>query len=760
MRSTTLALPLALLACRSAPRAAPVTTAVAATPPAATRAAAELALARAREFAEMPRCEASDAVTLARTAPGVPATPTIARNASGALVAFVAVPEGERAPKVMVIALDAQGNRAGEQAVALLDGGESPALPALAAEGDGFVLAWRSGAPGRQQVRTRRLDARGVPAGETRTLASPGWVGGITLHAADGRTAVAFPYRIDRAPGAGSPDATPWATRIHIHDGRRDADIDAPPGGAFTGEAPRLTGVGDGLRVWALTARANGRGDDEHALVTRRVADGDTLHLVARDLDHIDAHALSEGTLVTWRARVARRDVALRAAVIRDDGTSETPPLTLATFGGAADLRGALVPLGPDHVAALTLATLADDANGSVNLSVMDRAGAPLGRAPALTSVLARDTALGVAPPPPGTSDGLAWAVIDGRDSHDGRPTLLLTRLGCDPQRTVPRLDLHPATWVQQLAPPDAAPIALARLGASPAAMSCETRATRPWAPHASGQENALVGSSAAVVITPAGAQLYAVTRTAEGRTRLVTSTLNAQGVATPLRTVREGDVTLPPAARPFDAMVPASALREGDTVSDALRDGAATLALVARPDDLGAEVASTLGLYRGAAADLFADPLGHPRGRVVFTPSRRDEPGARAVLFNDRGTLRRSEIVDGVLRAPQSLMETFPGGGEILAASGSGATRWVALVSGDPGEGHNVGALTLAAMDASGVRGASLLFPEDGSVIPQGVAMAAQGDRVVLLFPRAEQGGTVTWTWADLRCTVPGGAR
>lgn len=759
MRRTTLAIPLALLACRSAPRAAPVTTAVAATPPPA-RATSGAVVARAREFADMPRCEASDALTLARTTAGVPAAPTIARNAGGALVAFVATPEGERAPRVMVVALDAQGHRAGEQAVALLDAGESPALPALAAEGDGYVLAWRSGPAGRQQVRARHLDARGVPAGEVRSIGAPGYVGAISLRAVDGRAVIAFATRADRAAGAGTPDATPWAARVHVHDGRREVDIDAPPGGAFTGEPPRITGGGEGLRVWALTARANGRSDDEHALVTRRVADGDTLRLVARDLDHVDAHALAEGTLVTWRARVARRDVALRAAVIRDDGTSDAPPVTLATFGGAADLRGAIVPLGADHVAALSLATLADDANGSVNLALMDRAGAPLGRAPALTSVLARATAVSVAPPPEGTSDGLAWAVIDGRDSSDGQPTLLLTRFGCDAQRPVARLDLHPGTWVQQLAPPDPAPLALARLGASPAAMSCETRATRPWAPHASGQEDALVGSAAAVVMGPAGAQLFAVTRTAAGRTRLVTSSLSAQGVATPPRTVREGDVTLPPAARPFEAMVPARARREGDVVVDALRDGASVLALVSRPDALSADVASTLALYRGASADLFADPLGHPRGAAVFAPSRRAEPGARAVLFSDRGTLRRSEIVDGVLRSPQSLIETYPGGGAILAAGWSGATRWVTLVSGDPGDGHNVGALTLAALDASGVRGATLLFPEDGSVIPQGVAMGAQGDRVVLLFPRAEQGGTVTWTWADLRCTVPGGAR
>lgn len=760
MRRPIALIPIALLACRSAP----VTPAVITAPPAARveETPPDDALrVRGREFSPMPRCEAVDAVTLARSTSGVPATPALARGPGGGLAAFVSIPAGERVPRITVTPLDPQGARVSPRDVALLDAGDAPALPNLVADGDGYLLAWRSGAPGQQQARLRRLDARGVPAGAIRAVGPRGYVGAITLRAVEGGPLVAFAHRDDRAPRAGEIDGSPWATSVRVFLGERETRVDAPPGGAFVGEAPRVTGDGASLRLWAVSARADGGAADEHALLTRRLDVEDTLHLLARDLDRVDARAVSEGTLLTWRARVARRDVALRAAVIRDDGSSASPPVTLATFRGAADLRPAIVPVGAGLQGVLTLSALADDANVSVDVAALDLRGAPLGRAPSLTSFLARSTRAAVAEAPEGAADPLAWALVDGRDSADGAPTLLVTRFGCDAQRPAPQLDVHPGTWVQRLAEPEAATLDLARIGASPAAMSCATQGTRPFVTHVSGQEtDALVGTSAAVVMTPAGAQLYAVVRTEQGRTRLVTTTINAAGVATPVRTVREGTVSLPPAARPLDALVPAARLREGDVVLDGLRQGGGVVALLGRDDATSGDVARAVALARNDGLDPFADPLGHPRGDVLLGPSSRDEPGALSMLFTDQNVLRRSEIIDGAARSPRSLLQALPGGGALLAGSWSGASRWVALSTGDPGDGRNVGALTLARVDREGVRGATRLFPEDGSVVPQRVAMAAAGDRVVILFLRAEQGGAVTWTWADLRCAVPGGAR
>ena len=760
MRRITL-LPIALLACRSVAPAIvrpPTTAALAETPPPAPD---ETPRVRAREFAPMPRCEASDALTVARTTAGVAAEAALARRGDGGLAAFLAIPAGERVPRLMLTALGAQGVRQGDGDVALLDAGESPGAPALLAVADGYLLAWRSGPPGRQQVRLRTLDARGVPAGPVRTLGRAGFVGAITLRAVGAQTAVAFASRDDRHPNAGRTDETPWAPTLSVHLGERVVEIAAPPGGAFTGEAPRLTGGASGLRVWALSARADGTAADEHALLTRRVDTDDALHLVARDLDHVDALAQGDHTLLTWRARVARHDVALRAAMLGEDLESDAPPVTLATFRGAAGMRPTVFPLGGGPLGVFALARLADDATASVNVAALDAQGAPLGRAPALTSTLVRSAAVALSPAPEGSTDPLAWALLDGRDSADGRPTLLLTRVGCDPQRPVPALDLHPGAWVQRLAAPEAAPVDLAHLEGVPVAMSCETRATRPFVTHVSGDENdALRGSTAALRMTPAGAQLWAVIRTEQGRTRLVTTTVNAAGLAAPPRTVREGDVGLPPEARPLDALLPAGRLRDGDTVLDGMRQGTQTVALLGRADPVADDVARTVALARGDTLDPFADPLGHPRGAVLLGPGARDEAGALGMLFTDQNVLRRSEIVDGVARAPRSLLQALPGGGGLLAGAWSGAARWVVLATGEGEEGRSVGALTLVRVEREGVRGVTRLFPEDGSVIPQQVSLGVAGERVVVLFPRAEQGGAVTWSWADLRCAVPGGAR
>lgn len=728
------------------------------TPPAERSAETALRVSE-HEFAAMPRCEATDALTLARTTAGIPAAPALARRPDGALMAFVSIPEGERAPRITVTALDAQGGRATPRDVALLDAGENPSVPALAAQGDGYLLAWRSGPAGRQQLRLRRLDARGVPAGPIRSVGPSGSLGAITLRVVNGAVVVAYTHRADAPRGAGTTDGTPWGTSLRVHLGEREVQVDAPPGGAFTGEAPRITGEGP-LRLWALSARADGAASDEHALLTRRLDADDALHFVARDLDHVDARSLGEGTLVTWRARVSRHDVALRAAVLRDDGGSEAPPLTLATFRGAAELRGAITPAGEGILGVLSLAALADDASASVNLAAISAEGTPLGRAPALTTMLARSTRVALSEAPEGASDPLSWAIVDGRDSADGAPTLLLTRFGCDAQRPAPQLDVHPGSWVQQLAPPEAPALDLARIEGSPAAMSCETRGTHPFATHVSGQDDGLSGTAAAVVMTPAGAQLYAVIRTEQGRARLVSATVNNAGVASPTRTVREGAVSLPPSARPLDALVPAARLRDGDVVIDGLRVGTQLTALIARDDTLSGELARSVALARADGLDPFADPLGHPRGAVLLAPSSRDEPGALGMLFTDQTVLRRSEIVDGAARSPRSLLQTLPGGGALLAGAWSGGGRWVILSTGDPGDGRSVGALTLARVERGGVRGVTRLFPEDGSVVPQRVAMGVEGERVIVLFPRAEQGRTLSWAWADLRCALPGGSR
>jgi|GEM_PF-1230018 len=802
-------------------------------------------LVRAREAPAMPVCEATDAITAAALSPSVPAHPAIARRGEGGLVAFVTDPHNDGNPRLELLSLgaqcsptDASGNL--RDLVELTDTGPAPTYPALAAFGEGYLLAWREGR-GRHRVMVRRLDARGVPQGPARAVGPAGVLGAPALYVDGDRWTVAVARAEATEPDGGRAEGVPWASHVDVSpDGGASRAVAAPAGARFDGSAPVIVSTPAGVRVYATVARRGAVQGDERALL--RLLDGDQPTMVARDLDHPAALGTPQGVLLAWRARMTRHDASVRAVRLPHDGFADAPPVTLATYRGAFELAPAIAPLGRGLIGVFSVSTLSDDAAGSLNVSLLDEAGSYIGRAAVLTGFPTRAARVAVAAAPAGASDATAWFAVDGRATDGSGPKLLLTRAGCDPARTVDRLDVSPGTFVQDVSAADPSPRALAR-GASE--QRCTARNHGVFTPHLSGVDDVLVGTSAGVAVTPTGAALFAVTRGAAGAApKLMYATLDAQGRPSPARAVLDDAVvvladesvpgavvavvtrTLRGVSRPFvviargaamagrplaaayrdassavvvpetgaiflvarddagatalvhtpwtaagpGASTPVAWLRRGDAVVDATRRDRTSELLLTRPDGMGGDVGQSVAqwaLRDGAAPspaardarDVFADPLGHARRSALWMRVA----GAPALAYDEGASLRVADVVDGGLRNARSVLDLFPAGGAVLSSSwGGGGVRWLALATGFPDEQHGaMRPITLAALDDRGeVRALTTALPNDNDAIPTGVALGARGERVVMLHPRTERAGGMSWAWIDVTCTLPGEGR
>ena len=208
--------------------------------------------------------------------------------------------------------------------------------------------------------------------------------------------------------------------------------------------------------------------------------------------------------------------------------------------------------------------------------------------------------------------------------------------------------------------------------------------------------------------------------------------------------------------------------LRAGDAVLDVMRQGSEWHALLGRPDAMGAELGQAVarvivpdGAHPTEAArnarDPFIDALGHPRGAALWARVA----NAPALVYDERNVLRVAAVVDGQPHAARSALELMPGGGAVLASTWGGAARWLALATGDADAQHaTLRAVTLAALDDRGEVSVSTRLPEDANAIARGTAIGASGDHVVILHPRTEARGGITWAWVDATCPRTGGAR
>jgi hypothetical protein len=820
-----------LVGCRSAPTAAPPVTA-STEAPAPASSGAEAPVVQGREAPSMPVCTASDALVAAPLAESLAATPALARNGATGLVAFITRPDNGPDPVLALLSLNAEG--APTDASGSLrdprivsDAGASPTGPALVAHEDGYLLVWRHGTRGQHGLSALRLDAEGAPRGAVTALVRPGGTLGVPAVAVDARGGrwVA----VTRASGAAGFD-----TVVLVGPEGPPREIAAPAGGVWDGDAPVLvpqpTG---GVAVYATLAPREAGAEVERSLLR---VDGEAPALVARDLDRPDAMPLgADGVLWAWRARVARRDAALRVVTLLDDLQQPHPPLSLATFRGAFDLRPHLVTLGA-HRGVLSLSLLGDEPVGALTLALLGGEGAAVGRAPELNSFAARSGRLAVASAPRGSTDTSVWVAADGRAGT--QPRLLVTRVQCDAGRAVEPLDIPQGAFVQDVAPGDAAPAQLAR--GDGASGGCTVRQSGTLVTHLSGvDDDPMQGTSTAVVNTPTDARVFVLARGAgQSRARLSTAALGARGGFGPLRPVVDGARALLAAGsahggalavatyafqdterldlvfargaavshqlvptglrNPTSAVVDGSGavlavgqddngrtilarintapggragpvltvatLRPGDAVRDVVREGDALRVLLARPDSIGAEVSqavAVLTLRDGAAAragDPFADPAGFPRGAVALT--RAGGTGDTLGVMHTEGNSLRITALDGPrMRGGANLLDAFPGGGRVLGHGRAGSAHWVALATGAAGESASVRAITLARMEGGAVRALSVQTPDDASAVAAQTAVAGDGNRVIVVYPRpsADTHHALAWNWLDATC--PAGA-
>lgn len=780
---------------------------------------------RAREAPRMPHCTADDALAVGALAEGIPASPALARRDDGGLVAFVQDHDHDHRADLGFIALDVHGRPTEQGSFTIPDAGEDPSAPALLATDAGYVLAWRRGVGSAQSLATRAFDVHGAPVGPVTALPLRGALGAPALVLHHGAVVLAVARNA-------APDADPRAaTHLELFENNRPSrTVTAPDGAVFSTDAPVLVSTTDGVRAFAMLSRHDAPAHDERALV--RLFDGPDAPptLLARDMDHPAALATDRGVLLAWRARVARRDSALRAVMLPAQGEITAPPITLATFRGAFETEVALGRLGDDTLAAFSVTTLADDGAGSLNVTLLDATGAALGRAPVLTGFLTRTGHFALS-----ARGDDAWVVLDGRDTDGSGPELLVTHARCDAAHPVERLDVPPATFVQDLTDPDPAPINLPRTpGGGSVALTCSVRGTDTFVRHLN---DSLRGSTAAVVHSGPEALLLAISRVDTGAPKLSLARIDAHGHASPTRAIMDdADEIL--AAEPIGAAAsvivrttvrdvaradllslrgatvahgliatglrdPSSAvlspdtgvafvaarteagapmlfrvptvggrpgaptavapLRLGDRVVDVMRLGTATEILLARPDPLDPDVGQSIAritLRDGSAArithDVFTDPVGHPRGEVLF--SHHGAAPTPSLVYAERNTLRTGPIEAGQVAHAESLLGTFAGGGSILAGAWSRGERWLALSTGIPDEasGHqnDVRAITLAVLGSDGaLRGVNTRIPDDPNAADETVALGVSGRRVTMLYPRVGAQNTIEWAYVDADC-------
>lgn len=528
------------------------------------------AAVRARAPLPMPTCESEQLHALATLTEGVPAMSTLARTEQGAMVAYVTDANQDGNGELMLLPLDVDGHPVGQPS--LLSTGSYPAHPVLASLGRGYLLAWREGAPGQERIAIRELNPDGtVTARAFVTQPLPtGWLGPPAMTVSADGVFVAV-VRSGQRPAdleARRGDVLVW-TRL----GGDVRTVRAPEGGLFDAEHPPLLvarGAGS-VRLFALTMARNAAPGDERALVEVPTSGQGPLRLVARDLDAPTALGLPVGVLLGWRARVSARDVAARVYLSPDQGEPMMPPVTVATFRGAFDARVELVPMDEGRLGAFTLSTLADDAGGSLNVSVLTTEGEYVGRQPLLVSSLVRNARLTAA----SLQRGDAWFLLEARGDDGSGPVLGLASVNCHSDRPVDRLQIPPPTLVQRLGSLDEPPVNLASLAQGASAVGrCEAvGAPVPFVQHTSGEGNVLAGTHAAAVSLSRVVILFAVVRdSVRGSTRLVASVLDHRGVLSAPRTVLSNVTNLLAVGTAAGrAVAVVSAQREGTTRTQAM---------------------------------------------------------------------------------------------------------------------------------------------------------------------------------------------
>ncbi|MFO0560026.1 MAG: hypothetical protein U0269_18575 [Polyangiales bacterium] len=494
----------------------------------APRPAESNAMIRARVARPVPRCAAGEPISLASVSNGVDPRAAIARSSQGGMVAFVARADNG-AHVLKVLALTATGTASG--APREIAGAVEPSDPAIVATNSGYVLAFRDHAdwgsddnvarerivlvalatdgtiarwPGAHATIAQGQPLAGAVAIEPTNAPTHGF-GVPALTAKEGRVAMV----VARGRGAGQ-QAT-----VHLVDDVLGAFRESSTslgGGSVDWRTPPSVAIVGGAVRWTLGGSVDGASSVASALdaaapqwIARFVASPSTLAIdETRSLAAYVNHTTGGATV---RVRSLGGDEAIA-------------PSTVAVYSKAFDPRVALVRLGQDLVGAITISQTADDATGSINLSLTDSSGSFIGRHAAMTSLRMRSTRVAAASAP-----GSAWVLVDGR-GDDGAAVLGLVSLRCDESAESDAQELPSATMLQEPTAPDDAsvsaerPAGLLRCAPSGAPATIATFAVE-------GEDVTADSSTASVVLRDGRLVFFARRRVSAERTEMIAATVN-----------------------------------------------------------------------------------------------------------------------------------------------------------------------------------------------------------------------------------------
>ncbi len=487
--------------------------------------APEGGMVRAVERVPMPTCEAGDLRALASLTEGLAAQPAIASHENGALVAFLSDPQHDGSAELAVIAVDAQGAPRGNATV--IATGPYPAHPALVAQGDGYVLAWREGAPSSERIIARRVGSDGAAAGQPLTFdgIASNYLGAPALAVQGDEVTLAvvsgpLPRDLDARRG----DSIAWS-RLSDHAHGR---VPAPRGGVFDAESPPvLVAAGDRTRLFVTSMAEDALPGAPRALLEASMQNAqggaEPLTVVATDVASPRGFTTHTGPMLTWRSRTAAHDVAARVWPLDGD----VPPTTVATFRGAQDAEVALLPVGENLLGAFTLSTLADDDGGTLNVSVLTGHGQFVGRQPILVSSLVRSASVLAA----ATSERMLF-VLEGRADNGRDAVLGIAPVQCSTANHADPLEVPPAGLLQRLGALDEPAAQLAHAtGTCTVAAPAQTVTS-----HLAASGDVLADTDAAAVSLGTSTALLAVAReTAGGPLRVAVRVLDAHGAQSPV---------------------------------------------------------------------------------------------------------------------------------------------------------------------------------------------------------------------------------
>jgi hypothetical protein len=484
---------------------------------------------RARQGRPVPRCAAGEIRSLASTSVGVDPRAVIARGAQGAMVAYV-TRNASGAHALNVLALTATGTASG--APREIAGAIEPSDPAIVATSAGYVLAFREHADyagddflARERVvvmllatdgtvsrwpGSRAAIAQGQPMeGAISLEPQPNGQGfGVPALASDGAR-VALVVARGRA-------VNQRASVIVVDDvlgAFRESSASVSGGTIDWGSAPAASLASDGVR-WAI----NGQADGAPAVASSHGAPPNSAQWIGRDVGAVAALSVDASRTLLGYVSTSFGGATVR---LRPLGDESLPANSVGVYSSSSATQLALVKLGADLVGAITLSHMADDATGSVNVSLADTNGAFIGRHAALASIRLRSSRVSAA-----AAANSAWVLLDGR-ADDGAPVLGLVDVRCDEGQASDAQELPSATMVQAATPADPAAVT-AEMPTGLSQCTAQATPTPIIAYTAEGEDVSADASATSVVLRDGRLVFFARRRASAERSEVIAATVNA----------------------------------------------------------------------------------------------------------------------------------------------------------------------------------------------------------------------------------------